>query len=41
MRWRETMSGTLALEGSERAARFTIAISIPDVSAFVADPSHA
>jgi cholesterol oxidase len=41
LRWSEAMSGTLALEGSERAARFSIAISIPDVSAFVADPAHA
>jgi cholesterol oxidase len=40
LRWRETMSGTLAMDGSERATRFTIAISIPDVTAFIAAPSH-
>jgi cholesterol oxidase len=41
LRWRETMSGTVTLDGSERAARFTVTISVPDVSAFVAEPSHA
>jgi cholesterol oxidase len=41
LRWRETMSGTLGLEGSERGAKFAVEISVPDVSAFVADPSHA
>jgi cholesterol oxidase len=40
IRWRETMSGTLELQGEERAARFTIDIGIPDVSAFIAHPSH-
>jgi cholesterol oxidase len=38
--WRETMSGTVEHQGAEHAARFEIAISIPDVSAFVAHPSH-
>jgi cholesterol oxidase len=41
IRWRETMSGTVALDGSERAAGFTVTISVPDVPAFVAEPSHA
>jgi cholesterol oxidase len=41
IRWRETMSGTVTLDGSERAAGFTVAISVPDVPAFVAEPSHA
>jgi cholesterol oxidase len=36
LRWSETMSGSIDLG----AARFRIAISIPDVPAFLADPSH-
>jgi cholesterol oxidase len=41
IRWRETMSGTVTLDGSERAAAFTVTISVPDLPAFVAKPSHA
>jgi cholesterol oxidase len=41
IRWRETMSGTVMIDRAERAAGFTVAISVPDVPAFVAESSHA
>jgi cholesterol oxidase len=40
IRWSETMAGMVKVDGTERSARFAVAISIPDVSAFVAHPSH-
>jgi hypothetical protein len=38
--WRETMSGTLRVEGSKRSASVEIAITVANITAFVDDPEH-
>jgi cholesterol oxidase len=40
MRWRERMSGSFELDGAERPAWFEIAVGMPDVTVFLADPAH-
>jgi cholesterol oxidase len=40
LRWREAMHGEVMIDSAIRRAGFRIAIAVPDVSAFIADPSH-
>jgi cholesterol oxidase len=40
VRWHETLRGTVRDSTTERSASFSVAISVPDVSSFVADPAH-
>jgi cholesterol oxidase len=40
LRWRESMRGSLTIDGIPKDARFDIAITISDVKSFVADPAH-
>jgi len=40
LHWHETMAGSCDLEGASRAVRFDVTIAVPDVSAFVDDPTH-
>jgi cholesterol oxidase len=40
MRWRERMNGAFQLDGEARPARFDIAVGVPDVPTFLADPAH-
>lgn len=37
LRWSETMTGAVEIDGASRAATFDITIAVPDVPAFVAD----
>jgi cholesterol oxidase len=40
LRWRETMRGTLRIEGSARTASVEITITVADITCFVDDPEH-
>ena len=40
LRWRETMHGELTIDSVVKKAAFRITIAVPDIPAFIADPSH-